>query len=334
MSSEWYYMQNGSACGPIGAEGLKQLAVSGNLQPSDQVWKEGMAEWAPASRIKGLFQHLQKAPPANLTSPNSQVEAPLDFLGTRLPDETLGSNPSVRRTTSKKASVSSLKVVLSIFAAIGCLLVAVAVLSVASSVQKPAGNKSSFDRDNFATTMSWFGEREKEVSTLLDENKLAGEAELKKYERELKSLASQKVRWKCLVVKVTDKIVDISGGISDIALTRRGDIVGVHEPHILCFSNSAYKAEAYNEANSFLLSKQVLGDGRYENNERALKGYLEEKLVIGEHISKNAAAKLRKDDVVVIEATIDQVFSKFAYEQLGSFRIGLKNIRVVAVNTD
>jgi hypothetical protein len=53
--SEWHYSSNGQQLGPVNSAQLKQLAASGQLQASDMVWKDGMADWAPASRIKGLF---------------------------------------------------------------------------------------------------------------------------------------------------------------------------------------------------------------------------------------------------------------------------------------
>jgi hypothetical protein len=53
--SEWHYSSNGQQLGPVNSAQLKQLASSGQLQASDMVWKDGMADWAPASRIKGLF---------------------------------------------------------------------------------------------------------------------------------------------------------------------------------------------------------------------------------------------------------------------------------------
>jgi GYF domain 2 len=55
MSTEWYYAKDNQQLGPIPASQLKQLATSGQLSPDDLVWKEGMAEWSPAGRVKGLF---------------------------------------------------------------------------------------------------------------------------------------------------------------------------------------------------------------------------------------------------------------------------------------
>jgi hypothetical protein len=56
MASEWYYTQNGQqAPAPVSSAQLKQLASTGQLQPTDMVWKDGMPNWVPASSIKDLF---------------------------------------------------------------------------------------------------------------------------------------------------------------------------------------------------------------------------------------------------------------------------------------
>ena len=55
MPNQWYYSKNGKQQGTVSDEQLKQLAATGNIQPSDLVWKEGMSQWAEARRIKGLF---------------------------------------------------------------------------------------------------------------------------------------------------------------------------------------------------------------------------------------------------------------------------------------
>ena len=66
---QWYYSKNNQQQGPVSSGQLKQLAVSGQLQPSDLVWKEGMGQWVEGRKIKGLFP---AAPPAN-----SQVPPPI-----------------------------------------------------------------------------------------------------------------------------------------------------------------------------------------------------------------------------------------------------------------
>ena len=70
MANQWYYSKNNQRQGPISAEQLKQLATSGQLQPSDLVWKEGMGQWVEGRKIKGLF-------PAPVTpSPQSPPNIP------------------------------------------------------------------------------------------------------------------------------------------------------------------------------------------------------------------------------------------------------------------
>ena len=60
MSQQWYYVKEGQRLGPVASETLKEMAISGQLQPSDQIWREGMASWTSASKLKGLFA---EAPP-------------------------------------------------------------------------------------------------------------------------------------------------------------------------------------------------------------------------------------------------------------------------------
>ncbi len=65
MSREWYYTKDGkSKVGPISGAELQLLAKSGQLAPTDMIWKEGMPKWSAASSIKGLFTRLEVTPPA------------------------------------------------------------------------------------------------------------------------------------------------------------------------------------------------------------------------------------------------------------------------------
>lgn len=62
MATEWYYTINGQqAPAPVSAAQLKQLAGSNQLQPTDLVWQEGMANWMPAGSVKGLFSGPARA---------------------------------------------------------------------------------------------------------------------------------------------------------------------------------------------------------------------------------------------------------------------------------
>lgn len=55
MSEKWYYSRDGAPVGPVSAGELKHLASSGELGPTDLVWKEGMRDWVAAEQLKGLF---------------------------------------------------------------------------------------------------------------------------------------------------------------------------------------------------------------------------------------------------------------------------------------
>jgi hypothetical protein len=63
MASQWYYSRNGQKEGPVASEKLKELATSGQITPTNLVWKEGMAQWAKAGSIKGLFPETANASP-------------------------------------------------------------------------------------------------------------------------------------------------------------------------------------------------------------------------------------------------------------------------------
>src|SRR5262245_4766886 len=63
MAQEWYYAQDNQQYGPVAAAQLKQMADAGRLQPTDLVWKDGLANWVPAGSLKGLFANAPAAPP-------------------------------------------------------------------------------------------------------------------------------------------------------------------------------------------------------------------------------------------------------------------------------
>lgn len=55
MPTEWYIQKGDRKTGPITSKQLKYMASTGNIQPDDLVWKEGMEKPAPASAVPGLF---------------------------------------------------------------------------------------------------------------------------------------------------------------------------------------------------------------------------------------------------------------------------------------
>lgn len=61
MSAEWYYLINGQQQGPVDERILQEMIASGSLGANDLVWRDGMAQWAPASQTE-LFQASPQQP--------------------------------------------------------------------------------------------------------------------------------------------------------------------------------------------------------------------------------------------------------------------------------
>jgi len=75
--SDWYWMKNGEKHGPVDTAHLKQLAQTGQLQPTDTIWREGLLNWVPASKAKGLeFRHSQELEPATECNPFADLAEP------------------------------------------------------------------------------------------------------------------------------------------------------------------------------------------------------------------------------------------------------------------
>ncbi len=53
----WFYLRNNQPVGPMTREQMRELAGQGQLQPTDLVWREGMADWLPASSVSELMGH-------------------------------------------------------------------------------------------------------------------------------------------------------------------------------------------------------------------------------------------------------------------------------------
>lgn len=73
---QWYYSKNGNQLGPISGDEIKAKLASGEIGATDLVWKDGMADWVPASQV-GELRSL--VPPASQVTP---------------PTSPVGSNPS------------------------------------------------------------------------------------------------------------------------------------------------------------------------------------------------------------------------------------------------
>ena len=68
----WYYSKNGIQLGPISQEELEKKIRSLEIGPNDLLWKEGMGDWRPLSRVEELREVSLSAsvPPPQVTSVN------------------------------------------------------------------------------------------------------------------------------------------------------------------------------------------------------------------------------------------------------------------------
>jgi hypothetical protein len=61
--SPWYYTtDNRQRLGPVTADQLRQLALSGAVRPEHMVMREGGDKWVPAAKVKGLFPEPAASP--------------------------------------------------------------------------------------------------------------------------------------------------------------------------------------------------------------------------------------------------------------------------------
>ena len=60
---QWYCIIGGQQYGPVSENELRGWVAQGRVKPTDQVWTDGMATWAPAGSVEGLFPPGTAVPP-------------------------------------------------------------------------------------------------------------------------------------------------------------------------------------------------------------------------------------------------------------------------------
>jgi hypothetical protein len=60
--ARWYYARGDRQSGPVSGRELKRLAQSGELLPTDLIWKDGDSERRPAATAPGLFSEQAASP--------------------------------------------------------------------------------------------------------------------------------------------------------------------------------------------------------------------------------------------------------------------------------
>lgn len=58
--ANWYWAEGEGRNGPVTPAGIARLVADGKLQADDRIWKEGMAEWIPVSKVPALAKYLKK----------------------------------------------------------------------------------------------------------------------------------------------------------------------------------------------------------------------------------------------------------------------------------
>ena len=71
---DWYYSKNGQQEGPVSADTLRGMIVSGAVAPTDLIWREGMAEWTPAGEVAEFSGGA--ASPAAIVAPPGGTQIP------------------------------------------------------------------------------------------------------------------------------------------------------------------------------------------------------------------------------------------------------------------
>lgn len=92
MADQWYYAKGRQQHGPISSEQLREVAQSGELLPTDLVWKTGMADWQPAGLLKGFFPNH---PPTAAAYPSAAPNpVPPSRISPRTNDKAIVGRPS------------------------------------------------------------------------------------------------------------------------------------------------------------------------------------------------------------------------------------------------
>lgn len=79
----WFYECDGERLGPVASVELKALAANQTISSETLVWKQGLSDWIPASRINGLFAQAALPPPLPV---KAQAPTATDALKTQFSD--------------------------------------------------------------------------------------------------------------------------------------------------------------------------------------------------------------------------------------------------------
>lgn len=61
---QWYYSKSGTQLGPVEEGELRAKLASGEISQADLVWRDGMTDWLPVSKVNELMMVARPAPPS------------------------------------------------------------------------------------------------------------------------------------------------------------------------------------------------------------------------------------------------------------------------------
>jgi GYF domain 2 len=85
MPSQWFYGRGSDIIGPVSEGELVELAATGNVLPSDTVWREGRESGVPAAKVRHLFRapvHVTPASPPAVP----ELKVPVVIFTTAIPE--------------------------------------------------------------------------------------------------------------------------------------------------------------------------------------------------------------------------------------------------------
>jgi hypothetical protein len=73
MPRQWFYSLFGKKFGPVPTEQIRQLAASGQLQPTDWIRRDGTLKWRLACKARGLFEPAEPVPGPESNPPTTMT---------------------------------------------------------------------------------------------------------------------------------------------------------------------------------------------------------------------------------------------------------------------
>jgi GYF domain 2 len=103
MVDAWFYARDAHRLGPFSSAELLELATTGEIRPTDTVWKKGIAQGVLAAKVKYLF-------PATQTQDVARAEASVANAGVSAPVPAEASPPlAPPKTPAPKSNLQPVK---------------------------------------------------------------------------------------------------------------------------------------------------------------------------------------------------------------------------------